>query len=231
MVTLDSVQTLINYSLQSKAMKKYSFIIFFFAFKFGVAQSIPEYGGSIIVFEITKVESIATVQITNTDTITRIENSSLQSIFNKYKVFQFEQGYKSYSSIYPESELAKVYYIRCNGNYDSLYQELLNFAPEYYFNISLTKNFEYWNAKIIEVDDSNFDVFPNPTKEQFIFIKTDENLLSMNYCLKDLFGRIVLQNKFEENKIHIGKLPTGMYFLTILNQNTIVGYKKITIVR
>ncbi len=81
------------------------------------------------------------------------------------------------------------------------------------------------------VEDLGLTVFPNPFSSQF-FLKTDINLNNATLTVKNIFGQTLVQ------RMHISgqnitfdreNLPSGIYFITITQNDKIIAIKKVVI--
>lgn len=71
-------------------------------------------------------------------------------------------------------------------------------------------------------DDSQFDIFPNPSdKEVYIQLK-DESMDVKTIVLSDQYGRVVLQDYFSGGQYVLQEklLPRGLYFVSVLSEES-----------
>ena len=78
---------------------------------------------------------------------------------------------------------------------------------------------------IHEIDSSKIKIFPNPA-DRFIQVNTQGNEIQ-NVQLMDLSGRILLEEKFQQNdfQINTSGLADGIYILKISNGNSVSNQK------
>jgi acid phosphatase type 7 len=81
-------------------------------------------------------------------------------------------------------------------------------SDEYYF--------EYNPLSVQQIGKSEFNVFPNPAKEQIV-VKVDEEWVGAQYKILDTSGRVVLKGKLTNTstEINIAKLATSTYILAL----------------
>jgi len=205
-------------------MQKYWFIIFFFAFKILTAQTLPENGGSDIAVHIINKQGIATVQISKTDTIVMINDSTLASIMNKHKVYVFDQIHKLFVEKYPDSPLANDYRIMCKGNYDSLYFDLIKYENIYYENIELSKNIRYIiPGNVTDSESTNFKIFPNPFRNKLYL----QDMIGYHFVLFSIEGKEVANIKVNQSSesIETQHLREGIYQMVAQKNNQIFKTK------
>jgi hypothetical protein len=63
-------------------------------------------------------------------------------------------------------------------------------------------------------NEISIEIFPNPTSD-FIYLNSANNLLDYNVNVYDIFGKIVVNNLRNINKIDLGNLPNGQYLINI----------------
>ncbi len=77
-------------------------------------------------------------------------------------------------------------------------------------------------ANISENKTNNINVYPNPV-QNFLFVKCNENF---SYQIFDMSGKIFMQGDVSSGKaINVTNLSTGLYIITIKNQNIIQTFK------
>jgi hypothetical protein len=92
------------------------------------------------------------------------------------------------------------------------------------YELSGTINFNYSSVGINSNDNIQLMVYPNPANE-IVFIEC-ENFYSIK--LYDMMGKEVLtQNANGKTEVNISPLSKGIYFVRILSDEKIIGYKKI----
>ncbi|MBS7252483.1 T9SS type A sorting domain-containing protein [Flavobacterium branchiicola] len=66
----------------------------------------------------------------------------------------------------------------------------------------------------------SFSFYPNPTKD-FINLNVDSNVIGSNYKIYDQYSKLLKTGKLESEHsiVQISDLPTGIYFLKILDSN------------
>ena len=103
---------------------------------------------------------------------------------------------------------------------------------------SLSLNIQNANAKLIargkqltstgisELNSCNIKVYPNPAKRFFTIELPEENTVLK---LVDISGRIIYQQKNQTGKVNLDcqKAAPGIYFLQLINQNSLVYSSKI----
>ncbi len=70
-----------------------------------------------------------------------------------------------------------------------------------------------------------FQLFPNPTTD-YVYLQL-ENTENVNYRITDITGKIMAQNTWNGQAISVENLNSGVYFITLLNKNEILGTQKI----
>ncbi len=86
-----------------------------------------------------------------------------------------------------------------------------------------------FNVGLKEFKQLNFTVYPNPTTN-FIQLNGLENSTN-NFQLINSIGKAILTGKIESNQIDCSTLPSGIYFLKIINKTGSSGIKRIVISR
>ena len=91
----------------------------------------------------------------------------------------------------------------------------------------------FFNTSIFEFENLQVKVYPNPTKDVF-YIDFSENKNSVEMArieIYDVFGRLVLAQKIDENlnTIDISSLENGMYVYEVLGEKSILGSGKIVV--
>ena len=75
------------------------------------------------------------------------------------------------------------------------------------------------NSSISNISDIDFKLFPNPA-EDYLIIESNNNYTSIEII--DLNGRIVFQHlSVLNNKIDVSNLPSGLYFLKLIDKENI----------
>lgn len=69
-------------------------------------------------------------------------------------------------------------------------------------------------------------LYPNPTTGM-IFIQADNEIQEPHYQIVDLYGRTVDAGMATQNSINLSELPSGIYFVRILKDNTVLKTEKI----
>jgi hypothetical protein len=84
------------------------------------------------------------------------------------------------------------------------------------------------SVSIKDFDTNDFIIYPNPTQD-FLFLKSDKNILQSNVSIFSLLGEkkaiTVINKSINEILLYIKNLNRGIYFLVIENDNKI--YKHI----
>jgi hypothetical protein len=137
---------------------------------------------------------------------------STDSVNFYFADFRFDDNSKDYIvKNWQNVELAKL------GNVDSL-QFVLNSSDVGSFGINTPTYFCLDNVvtselsvAIDEIEAKDFLVYPNPTSE---FIELKGSLpIAQEYLVYDIFGRLVLEGKLNNNRIEVRKLIAGSYVL------------------
>lgn len=71
---------------------------------------------------------------------------------------------------------------------------------------------------------SSFKVFPNPVRDGFINISTD-NLSDMMVRVQDISGRVLIQKTITDGRLNVSSLNKGVYFLNIIQDGQALGQK------
>ncbi len=73
----------------------------------------------------------------------------------------------------------------------------------------------------------DFKIYPNPT-DSSLSLELPETTDVQSIKIVDLTGKIVREEMYENgNKVHLGNLPSGVYFLNLFNsENQFIGRKK-----
>lgn len=78
----------------------------------------------------------------------------------------------------------------------------------------------------VPISDESFKVYPNPVKNDLLYIKANNTKLASNYKISNLVGQTFLSGRVTNRPINVSSLPTGTYLL-ILNDGTSRVLKKI----
>ncbi|OHX64295.1 hypothetical protein NH26_22100 [Flammeovirga pacifica] len=72
---------------------------------------------------------------------------------------------------------------------------------------------------------SNFNIYPNPVNNDLYFKGLVAGIY--NYEIRSIVGQVVKQNLFNANrpKVNVSNLSSGLYFFSLINQNTNEFYK------
>lgn len=93
-------------------------------------------------------------------------------------------------------------------------------------DVDYTANFVYVDD-ISENADTYLKIYPNPTSD-FIIIENDV-ISQCDVTLYDIYGKIVLKERIDNNKLDVSNIPNGTYVLTIKttknNSRTTMHYK------
>lgn len=73
---------------------------------------------------------------------------------------------------------------------------------------------------------NSFLVYPNPSENIINLSLTNLDLNDLNYEIHDVFGKLVLSGKLDKTSITTSDLSEGLYWLSIKNQNSIIGSTK-----
>jgi hypothetical protein len=83
---------------------------------------------------------------------------------------------------------------------------------------------------ISDVENSNFEILPNPNNGKFAIksLIEIENSESVNFYVYDLAGKLLLKTKLKDNmNIDLSDYKEGIYVLKIIDSNGKVEVKKI----
>lgn len=69
---------------------------------------------------------------------------------------------------------------------------------------------------------SSLNIFPNPTSDRLINISNPENA-PVKVCVYDIAGRIVLDQRVENNQIDLSHCLNGMYIVQLTQSNETVS--------
>ncbi len=103
--------------------------------------------------------------------------------------------------------------------------DLGNNASDLYFDsIVLEEILESTNTSIKQINDINSTVYPNPS-QGFLYVNNQDEFEEM--FVANVVGQIVKQVKINRdlNKLSLEDLPTGIYLITLFNQNIKHTYK------
>ena len=75
------------------------------------------------------------------------------------------------------------------------------------------------SVPVKEISTYNLNIFPNPTGAQ-LNIEQDESLFT-EYHIYSVDGKLLLQGFFENQIKGLGELPSGVYLLSLRNENQI----------
>jgi hypothetical protein len=115
-------------------------------------------------------------------------------------------------------------------------------APFYTFNPNFGKETEFWFAvnkyvgiKEIENVVQDLIIFPNPVQST-IYVETSNmgNHNNMTANIYDMFGKHIISKDMSAsqlNEINVEHLATGLYIITIENNNKLIGRNKFVISR
>lgn len=74
--------------------------------------------------------------------------------------------------------------------------------------------------------DINFSVYPNPCNDK-LFIDTKTENVNYAFEITDITSKVILSQNNNSNGIDISTLEKGIYFLKVMNGNTLLATKKI----
>jgi hypothetical protein len=83
-------------------------------------------------------------------------------------------------------------------------------------------------TQVVSVDEkslSAFSVYPNPMKDVLYLRYTNSYEVNM-VCVKDMFGRTIVQYTYAAEIIDVSALSKGVYFVEIYNDNFPLGRQK-----
>lgn len=79
------------------------------------------------------------------------------------------------------------------------------------------------------ITDENFKVYPNPIKNNFLFVKTnnfeDDSDAIINYRVTNLVGQTFLSGVMDNQPINVSNIPSGTYLLILSDNNSKVVKK------
>lgn len=140
------------------------------------------------------------------------------------KTFTIDQEYKLYEGIGSDFGLFEAVFIPVKSNQANLYQTHLAFySREGDDNLVSVHN--------IEPDSPSFHIYPNPVQNQtFIQVNSTANISSLR--ISDICGKTIQTNPVNQKagnifQANISTLRSGIYFLSILDQNgKVLGSRK-----
>lgn len=77
-------------------------------------------------------------------------------------------------------------------------------------------------------DDGALMVYPNPATDMInvAFLQDGMNGMSWQYSISNLRGQVVADDRFESERLHVGQLAPGIYFLKLWNDKNQVAFKR-----
>ncbi|MCF7567028.1 T9SS type A sorting domain-containing protein [Sabulilitoribacter arenilitoris] len=78
----------------------------------------------------------------------------------------------------------------------------------------------------IPISDETYKVYPNPVKNNLLYVKTNDSKLASNYKISNLVGQRFLSGTVSNRPIDLSNLPSGTYLL-VLNDGKSRVLKKI----
>ncbi|MFT4662735.1 MAG: hypothetical protein ACI8XB_003028 [Patiriisocius sp.] len=79
----------------------------------------------------------------------------------------------------------------------------------------------------LEENILGFTIYPNPAKDIF-FIKDHQNRSRLQYEIYNVFGDLILMGASSSNQeVNVNHLSSGMYYLKVLENGTLIGTYKI----
>ena len=112
---------------------------------------------------------------------------------------------------------------RCNNNGSiglSLFSGYFHVRTEIRISPITTDIMTYEDPKI------NSLVYPNPV-QSILSISGAKHIYKSAVEVYDLNGRMVMKNRLKENKLNVSELESGMYFLTILEEQKRIKFQKL----
>ena len=91
--------------------------------------------------------------------------------------------------------------------------------------VDLDGKFTYSPIVVVKISGKKISIFPNPVVNE-ININGGEVLKNIQYKIINQAGKIVLSGNLNANKINVGALTNGTYFVTINNENGILLSEK-----
>jgi len=84
------------------------------------------------------------------------------------------------------------------------------------------------NTDVLALTNTRINIFPNPTN-QYLSIEFSKITENININVKDILGRSIISNKYEDSRNVIFEMPkkTGVYFVEILSKEKVLAVKKI----
>lgn len=98
---------------------------------------------------------------------------------------------------------------------------LTNGIGIYFRTGSTVKNKDISDSKIININESSIEIYPNPTQNSLNF----KGISDFNYKIYDLKGACVLEGENCNESIDVRKLSKGIYQIKINKENTIISKK------
>ena len=76
------------------------------------------------------------------------------------------------------------------------------------------------DAGIVEIDISNFNLYPNPTSDQ-LHVSVDDKLIGKSYVVRNIIGQILSEGTLFNGTtiIETKSFAKGAYFITIVEAN------------
>jgi hypothetical protein len=150
-------------------------------------------------------------------------------------------GYKTGTSMAAPVISAAAIWAYCSGHSDYLEvkNNILNCSKKMTSLASLVKNGNVFDPNYTcitpteEIDSEpslEFRVYPNPVGER-VYIEIFEDLQDISIDLYTVTGRKVFEKQipnwhaFDQQQLHIGTLPSGIYFLTIRNPEFVHSFR------
>ena len=82
------------------------------------------------------------------------------------------------------------------------------------------------NSRSSVIDNSDFKVFPNPTKGQVNFQYSSPNKDAFEYTVSNILGKVLFKKEQAIDQgtniiqVDISAYPDGVYFLNVVGENT-----------
>lgn len=86
---------------------------------------------------------------------------------------------------------------------------------------AMVKNF---STVIAEVYEHRIKIYPNPATDK-LFIELNNNIKFSSFEIVDLNGKVTLKNELQGNLIPVTNLPSGIYFLRLINNSESYKFK------
>lgn len=109
---------------------------------------------------------------------------------------------------------------------------LFTFNPDFGTQARMEFIVNYDASSVADLPETSLDIYPNPASESFIVSITGNHSRALREELVDITGRVVIQNSisetnWEERRIDVSGLPTGIYWYRLYMEHEVVTKKVI----